>query len=97
MLSNSWLRKARSNTEPTSAPSAGGESSTSQVNENNTPGDKPLAKPFADGSIYRFHAIRGQPDLHPISIGAYNLDWVELLPFLRETFPEQVFEQEVSS
>lgn len=48
-------------------------------------------------SFFQFRNKPGQPALLPITISAYNLDWDELLPFLKRTFPEQKFPVMVSS
>lgn len=74
-----------------------GKSNTTNPDANRNPdGDRPLSKAFTDNGMYHPVAKHGQPDLIPVSISVYNLDWDELLPVLKDAYPNQKFPENVS-
>lgn len=93
----SWLRKAlsRANTEALDVQS--GKSRTTKPDASKSPdGEKPLLKTSTDYGMYHPVAKHGQPELIPVWISTYNLDWDELLPFLKQVYKNHEFPESVS-
>lgn len=53
-------------------------------------------KAFTDYGMYHPVAKHGQPELIPVWIKVYNLDWDELLPVLKDAYPNKKFPENVS-
>lgn len=88
----SWFHRAhsRSNTEVLDGKS--GKSRTTKPDSSKSPdGERPLLKTSTDYGMYHPVAKHGQPELIPVWIKVYNLDWDELLPVLKDAYPNQTF------
>lgn len=73
-----------------------GKSRTTNPDANRNPdGDKPLTKASTDYGMYHPVTKHGQLELIPVSIKVYNLDWDELLPVLKNAYPNQTFPENV--
>lgn len=89
----SWLFKARSKTGVVQS-TTGQEGSSNASEEDNQP---QMVKKAMTDQIYRPPVTPGEPELFPVYISVYNLDWTELLPYIKEIFPNQSFDDEVKS
>lgn len=89
----SWLSKARSKTVVQNTAAQEGSSSTSDG------GNQPqmVSRATTDYQMYRPTVTPGQPELLPVWISVYNLDWFELLPYIQTVFPDQKFDKEVNA
>lgn len=73
-----------------------GKSRTTNPNANRSPnGERLLVKASTDYGMYHPVTKHGQLELIPVSIKVYNLDWDELLPVLKDAYPNQKFPENV--
>lgn len=92
----SWLRKSYSRSKTEVLDGKSGKSKTTRPDAGRGPdGERPLVKMSTDYGMYHSVAKHGQPDLIPVWIKVYNLDWDELLPVLRDAYPNQTFTENV--
>lgn len=85
----SWIFKARSKTGVVQ--NTTGQEGSSEASEGENQPEK-MKKAVTD-LIYRTTVTPGQPELFPVYISVYNLDWTELLPYIKAKFPNQTFDK----
>lgn len=84
-----WIRGPTCNLESLKAKSTG------PVTTYNPDSSRPLLKSSTYNAMYHPQPRHGR-QLVPICITTYNLDWDELLPILREAYPNREFPDYVS-
>lgn len=88
----SWLNKARSKTGVVQ--NTTGQKGNSNASEGES--QPQMVKKAMTDQIYRPPVTPGQPELCPVYISVYNLDWTELLPYITAKFPNQSFDKVIA-
>ncbi|KAI1747624.1 hypothetical protein F4782DRAFT_418929 [Xylaria castorea] len=104
----SWFQKARAQTLRTNGhkqenkPSSDTGNTTSDVgysygqNGKGDPATAPTVERTPTEFLYKPATVRGLPAMIPDVVHAYNLDWWELEPFLKQTYPGVTFKENLA-
>ncbi|KAI8624160.1 hypothetical protein F5Y19DRAFT_337119 [Xylariaceae sp. FL1651] len=107
----SWFQKARAQTlranshdrnsmnsgvTSTTSHTTSGAGHSSDQNANSNYTVAPVVEKTLTEYLYKPATVRGFPTMVPEVVNAYNLDWWELEPFLKKTYPGVTFKENLA-